>query len=211
MRLVVYTAAVGETDAVRAPEVVVPGVRYVCFSDQRPPEPYAWVEVQTADDGTPRSREIKILGGYEALALDADATLWHDASYRLTGGLDWLERALVDADVVGMSNPKRASVHDEGQAAARYGYVTAIRAAELAGEYRRAGFAGTGGLTSGGLIGRRTSQVGRAFSALWWAEVRRWGYRDQPSLDYAAWAAGAVVARVPGTPRANPYAAWRAS
>jgi len=207
MRLIVYTAAIGETDVVRPPVVVDPNARYLCFSDRPCPEPYEWIQVPTEADGTPASRAIKVLADRSVLQT-ADATFWHDASFRLLGNLDWVTRALETADVVALRHPRRTTIEAEGVAIARYGYVTTAEAAELVAGYRHAGYQANQ-LTFGGLIGRRGSATVRAFNACWWSEVERWRYRDQASLGYAAWKAGASIAYVPGTPRDNPFAAWR--
>ena len=207
MRLTVYTAAIGDTDAVRAPAAVDSAVRYVCFSDRQCPAPYEWIRVPTEDDGTPASRSVKVLADHPLLR-EAEATFWHDASFRLLGNLDWVVRALETADIVALRHPRRQTIEAEGVAIARYGYVTTAEAAELVAGYRQAGY-GDVGLTFGGLIGRRGSVTVQAFNRAWWSEVERWRYRDQASLGYAAWKAGATIAHVPGTPRDNPFAAWR--
>jgi len=207
MRLIVYTAAIGETDAVRPPVVVDPSVRYLCFSDRPCPEPYEWVRVPTEADGTPASRRIKVLADHPLLR-EADATFWHDASFRLLGNLDWVLRGLETADVVALRHPRRQTIEAEGVAIARYGYVTTTEAAVLVEGYRAAGYVDIA-LTFGGLIGRRGSPTVQAFNRAWWVEVQRWRFRDQASLGYAAWLAGASIAYVPGTPRDNPFAVWR--
>jgi hypothetical protein len=207
MRLIVYTAAIGETDSVRPPAVIDPDVRYLCFSDKPCPLPYEWIQVPTEEDGTPASRRIKVLANHPLLE-EAAATFWHDASFRLLGDLSWVRLALETADLVALRHPRRTTIEAEGVAIARYGYVTTTEAAALTAGYRAAGY-GDVGLTFGGLIGRRGSPAVKAFNRLWWAQVQRWRYRDQASLGYAAWLASALIAHVPGTPRENPYAAWR--
>lgn len=207
MRLIVYTAAIGETDAVRVPAVIDPSVRYLCFSDKPCPEPYEWIRVPTTDDGTPASRRVKVLAEHPELD-GAEATFWHDASFRLTSDLQWVKSAMDTADVVALRHPRRNTIEAEGVAIARYGYVTTAEAASLTAGYRSDGYSDSG-LTFGGLIGRRQSVTVRGFNRFWWAEVMRWRFRDQASLGYAAWRASAGISYVPGTPRQNPYAEWR--
>lgn len=207
MRLIVYTSAIGDTDAVRAPTVIDPTVEYLCFSDRICPVPYEWIRVPTAEDGTPPARRLKVLASHPRL-VDA-ATLWHDASFRLTSDLTWAREALIASDLAAMWHPRgRQDIEAEAVAIARYGYVTIERAQALVAAYRLAGFKGTG-VTSGSLIARRAGPAVRAFNRTWWREVEQWHYRDQGSLDYAAWVADLRVLHVPGTVKENPYASWR--
>ncbi len=207
MRLIVYTAAIGETDAVQAPVVVDPRVRYLCFTDRPCPAPYERVDVPTAADGTPASRVYKVRADHPALQ-EAEATVWHDASYRLLTDLTWAIAALETADVGAMQHPRRHRIEDEAVAIARYGYVTKARALELVAEYRAAGFT-EDRLSSAGLLARRVSPTTTRVNTIWWTEVQRWNCRDQASFDYAVWAAQAAIGSLPGTVRDNAFATWR--
>jgi hypothetical protein len=206
--LTVYTVAIGETDAVQAPEWVDPTVRYLCFSDRPCPAPYQWIEVPTAADGTPESRRYKVLADHPALDL-TDLTLYHDASYRLTGDLCWVRDGFSrGADLVAMRHPSRTRIEDEAARIARYGYVTIAEGQRLVAEYRTAGYDDEV-ITSAGLFARRQSSAMWRFNRIWWAEVQRWRFRDQASLGYAAWRAQLSTEHLPGTIRDNPYAVWR--
>lgn len=205
--MIVYTAAIGETDTVQAPTVVDPDVRYLCFTDRPCPSPYERIAVPTSTDGTPSSRVFKVLAMHPLLR-DAAITVWHDASYRLLTDLSWARRAMASADLATMRHPRRDRIEEEAVAISRYRYVTIQRALELVQEYRAAGFLGKT-LSSAGLIVRKISPVVAEFNARWFEEVQRWGWRDQASFDYAAWCAGATVQHLSGVVRHNPYAEWR--
>ncbi len=207
MKIVVFTAAIGETHAVRAPIVVDPEAEYLCFSDRPPVAPYEWIRVPASDQPMLDARQIKILANHPRLRL-ADATLWHDASYMLTRNLDWLRKALATADAAAMRHARRSCIEDESMLIARYGYVTSDQAIAHVERYRAAGFADHV-LTASGLLGRRVSPAVDRFNALWWGEAQQWAGRDQGSIDYAAWAAGVRIQHVKGTVRANKYAGWR--
>lgn len=211
-----FTAAIGETFKPRTPDVIDQTVRYVCFTD-RPsmvPAPYECVLVSTTEAPSLASRRIKILQEHPVLR-EADATVWHDASYRLIRDLAWARNKLRDADLVGLRNVKRSALEAEAMMIARYGYVTPDTASAIIAEYRTAGFALESDddgerLTSGGLLARRVSPAIATFDAIWWDEVQRWGGRDQGCLDFAAWRAGLRVRHLSGSVRANVYAGWRA-
>lgn len=209
MSLIVYTAALGETDAVQAPEVVHPGVRYLCFSDRPCPAPYEWIHAEPTDHPALASRVFKVRADHPRL-LGASMTLWHDAAYRLIGTLDWVTQVLQRAELAGMAHHRHTRIEDEAIAIADRGFIRVRRAWKIVCQYRAAGFAGETAVTMGGLLARRVCPKVQQFSALWWREVERWQGRDQASLDYAAWRAGISVAHLSGWLRQNPYAAWRA-
>lgn len=208
MRIVVYTAAIGQTDAVRAPTTVDANADYLCFTDQPSvAEPYERIEVPPSDAAMLAARRIKVLAEHPRLA-SAAVTLWHDASYMLRRNLDWLRKAIAEADLVAMKHPRRNWIEDEAAVIAKYGYLTPEAAQAHVARYRSAGFQGPG-VTASGLLGRRVSDTVAAFNAQWWAELQQWGGRDQGSLDFAAWANGIRVAHVPGTVWKNRMARWR--
>lgn len=206
--VIAYTACFGETDRVRAPEIIDPAVRYLCFSD-RPVDvpPYEWIEVAPEADPRLAARRLKVLAEHPAL-LDAPLLLWHDASYRLKRPLSWVGRALRAADVVGLRHPSRSLIEDEAVAIARYGYLPIDEAQALVRGYRREGFTADV-ITASGLLGRRCSPAVTRFAQLWWAEILRWNGRDQASHNYAIWKAGLTVRHLLGTIRQNRYAEWR--
>lgn len=205
-RIVVFTAAIGDTDTVRAPLVVDPRVQYVCFSDRPCVEPYVHIPVVTEERPHLAARRIKILADHPILQA-ANVTLWHDASYRLQGDLQWLAQ-LRHVPLIALRHPRRTRIEDEAAVVAKYGYVTVETGAAHVARYRAAGFAANV-LTASGLLGRRVSPSMRAFNACWWQEVQLWNGRDQTSLDFAAWRSGITVGHLEGTIRANAYADWR--
>lgn len=207
--LIVYTAALGDTDAVRAPESVQPGVRYLCFSDRPCPAPYHWIQTDPTDNPALASRVLKVRADHPLL-LDASMTLWHDASYRLTRDLDWVPEMLGRADLVGMAHHRHKRIEDEAIGIADRGFIRARRAWKIVGQYRERGFTGETAVTMGGLLARRSDPRVQLFNNLWWKEVQKWEGRDQASLDYCAWLTQISVAHLSGWMRKNPYAEWRA-
>lgn len=205
--LIVYTAALGDTDQVRAPVDVSRDVRYVCFSDRPCPAPYEWVRVDPSADPRMLSRTFKVRADHPELQ-GATMTLWHDAAYRLTDPLDWVPKMLQQGDLVGLAHHRHRRLEDEAIAIAARGFVGVIRAWKLACQYRERGFVDNS-VTMGGLLARRICPKVQAFNTIWWREVQRWNGRDQACLDYAAWEAGIKIAYLAGWLRNNPFAVWR--
>ena len=208
MKIVVFTARCGETDELRPPAVIDPRARYLCFSDTPCMiAPYEWIPLPIADNPRLASRRIKVLADHPLLD-EADATLWHDASYRLRRRVDWATRRLERYDLVAMRHPKRCRIEDEAAMVARYGYLPIEEANAIVARYRAAGYTDEV-MTSNGLLARRVSPRMRAFNQAWWAEVQRWQGRDQLSLGYAAYRAGVRIGYLKGKIRRNPFARWR--
>lgn len=208
MRLVVYTARFGETDALRPPCVINPDVEYLCFSDAPcAVTPYQWIPMPSSETPRLAARQIKVLADHPALA-DAEVTLWHDASYQLTADPSWVRTVLAHAEVAALAHPRRVQIEQEALAIARYGYVSVYQARAYVARYRAAGFTDDV-LTASGLLARRQTATTRRFAAIWWKEVRRWNGRDQASINYAAWRAGLRIHHLSGLIRHNAYAIWR--
>ncbi len=206
MTVTVFTAALGTTDTVRAPLEVDPAVRYLCFSDRPVVQPYEWIQTEPTDDPRSASRKLKILADHDEL--QADLTLWHDASYQLHRALSWVRDGLKNADMVALRHPRRNRIEDEAPIVAKYGYLTIDLALAHVARYRDEGFT-ENVLTSGGLLARRVSAKMQRFNTVWWGEVQQWGGRDQASLDYSAWREHVRILHLHGTVRLNAYAGWR--
>lgn len=214
MTVTVFTAAIGATrDVLRAPTVVNPSVRYVCLSDRASsPRPYQHVPVQTPPSGYRTSdllaRQIKILMDHPALG-SPDVMFWHDASFQLRADPETVARDhLRDDDILAFSHPHWSRIEDEAVEIDRRGYVPLELSARQVATYRGEGFTQQSVLTCAGFILRRCTPQVQRFNDLWWAEVQRWGWRDQMSVDYAIWKTGLRVRYIPGHYRVGPFANW---
>jgi hypothetical protein len=209
VKSIIYTARFGDTDALRAPLVIDPRARYLCFSD-RPVhvEPYEWIRMPSAADPRLAARRVKVLADHPLLTA-ARLTIWHDASYAWKTSPRELYKAVPEtAEVFALHHPRRFTIEQEALAIARYGYVSPDVAARYVAGYRAEGFQ-LDVLTCTGLLGRRQTPKTAAFNARWWTEVQRWNGRDQSSVDYAAWTAGLVIHHVQGSIKINSWVDWR--
>jgi len=209
MRVTVFTAIFGQTDPLLQPTVVMAGVDYVVLSDRdHAVWPYRSVRVDAAALGPQlTSRRVKILADHPALG-EPDMVLWHDAAFRMD--CDPVKLALGlpdDVDLVAFRHPHRSQIEDEGTAIANYGWVPRDRVLAQVAAYRAEGFR-QDCITSTGFCLRRRTPAVQAFNLFWWAEVERWGWRDQMSVDYAIWRTGVRLSYIPGHYRDNPYAKW---
>ncbi len=209
MKLTVFTCVFGETDTLKAPLYVSPDVRYVCLSD-RPQDapPYECVIVPCAE-GEARllSRRVKILANHPSLG-NPDVTLWHDAAYQLECDPVAIARVtLTDSNMVAFKHPHRTQIEDEAIAIDHWKYVPLATMQAQIAAYRADGFTQEA-ITSTGFCVRRMRIQVLAFNDRWWAEVEKWGWRDQMSVDYALWKTGVHPTYIEGHYRHNPYAKW---
>jgi len=208
MRVIVFTCVIGKTDALKRPNAINKGVRYVCFSDRsQVVAPYELVRVPTGVDPRLTSRQIKIAADHPVLA-EADATFWHDAAFRLECDPVRLATDLLsDSNMVALKHPHRTQIEDEALAIDQWGYVPMATMQAQIAAYRADGFQQSH-ITSTGLCIRRTTPALAAFNAFWWQQVQQWGWRDQMSVDYAMWKTGVTATYMPGHYRNNKYATW---
>ncbi|HET9267506.1 MAG TPA: glycosyltransferase domain-containing protein [Vicinamibacterales bacterium] len=209
MTVIVFTCVLGDTDPLRACRKV-PGVRYICFADRYlNVPPYDILPYEAGELGPQlASRQLKILANHPAL-LEADVTLWHDAAYQLSCNPETLAQSyLKTADVVAMRHPHRDRIEDEAAVIARLGYMPLDTLTRQVAHYRAEGFLAQQAITSTGFCLRRRTPAVEAWQAAWWAEVARWGYRDQMSVDYALWRTGLTIEYIPGHYKDNPHARW---
>ncbi len=208
MRVVVFTCMVGDTDVLKRPTVFNRQVRYVCFTD-RPQvvAPYELVPIPTGENPRLTSRRIKILANHPRLGR-ADVTVWHDAAFRMDSDpVRVATTVLTDSNMVAFKHPHRTQIEDEAIAIHRLGLHPMDTMQAQIASYRAEGFRQQH-ITSTGLCFRRRTPRIEAFNARWWAEVERWGWRDQMSVDYAMWKAGVQATYIPGHYRDNRYAKW---
>lgn len=190
-RGVVYTAITGGKDVLRDPEVVMPGVDYVCFSDA-PATSSIW-RVAPLDrddlDVVRRSRYPKLL---PHIFLQPYAwSLWVDANFAigdLTPLLDQRRR------FGAFRHPKRTCVYEEGEACISLAKDDPAVIRKQLARYRQAGLPAGQGLAYGGVLFRchRDLEVKEVMRA-WWRELVRGSRRDQISLPYVLWKTGFKV------------------
>jgi len=203
----VFTAVLGDTDPLRRPLIVVPDVRYVCFSDRAVHvPPYETIRIVPAEGPRLTSRRLKILADHPALE-SPEFSLWHDAAFTLTSNPRGLVTLMDGADLLALQHPHRSTIAEEAEAIATLGYVDRTLLDRQVAAYTALGFTQRA-ITSTGLCLRRHTMPIANFNRIWWAEVRKWHWRDQMSVDFARWLTATKVRYLTGHYRDNPYARW---
>lgn len=187
---VIYTAIAGGFDDLVAPTHRIPGVDYVCFSDdatQRSPDwqvrPFDWNDV----DPNRVAKRVKILAHQYFSAYDW--SLWIDGNVHITGDLAlFLAAHLTQGPFQAFRHPRRSCIYMEAaHCVDRKKDCPAIIGRQIAC-YRREGMPTDFGLSENNVIFRhhREPRV-REIMELWWQEIVSGSRRDQLSLSFVLW------------------------
>lgn len=209
MKLVVYTALIGEGWTLKDPTVVEPKVRYVCFTDRGGIRSNVWEVRKVNPQGDPRMqcRHFKCIPW--AQFPHAEYSVWLDSKFTLmVRPSPLVEHWLENWDMVALRHPDRDTIQEEAHAISQLGMLPREKVDAQAAKYAKAGFNRQRALTSTGICIRRHSPVVRHFGELWWEEIKQGLIRDQMSVDYCAWVAGLKIGYMVGHYRDNPYTQW---
>jgi hypothetical protein len=216
--IAIYTAIAGNIGALREPDVVAPGCRYICFSDNphlsskhweiRPLSPYA----RDAADYVRTAKRPKIMP-HECLA-EFETSIWVDENLTLRGDLRALaDAALSEGHALAMyGHPEaRGSVYEEAEICIKLGKDDPAIIQKQVGAYRETGFVQEAPLPACMLIIRRHHDVDLiALAEEWWRHIERFSRRDQISFDFVRAQSGLAYRRLEGNVRDNEYVLWRA-
>lgn len=195
MGTVVYTVILGGYDNLRKPEVIEPGVRYICFSDQWHACP-PW-EIHPAPlhykDTSRNSRIPKIL---PHLMFDSDYSIYHDGCLRMAMKPSELVAMLDGADLAMYPHPCRKSVAEEMDCCRRFDIGYGPEMEEQVARYKAHGISDE--LWAGGVLVRRHSDLVTLFNESWWRQYKTGCSRDQFALAFARHSVGLNVARIEG-------------
>ena len=185
----VYTALLGDYEALNDVQVSATDVDFVCFTDNPEVRSDRWrivvVDPQFPLDPHRSQRRIKILG-HPVLA-DYAETLYIDNSVSLRGAVGELfDYLLADADMGMAQHSARSSLLEEFATVWRQGLDDHHRLMEQWDHYAATYPDLLGGpVLWGGIIARRKSAPVSALCATWFEHVLRYSRRDQLSAPVA--------------------------
>lgn len=136
---------------------------------------------------------------------DAPASLWVDASHRITSP-SFAEEVMPLASVSGIAqflHPWRDDIYTEALASTAPKY-TGQPITEQAAHYRAAGHPEGWGLWASCVIARVHTDRVRVFGERWTEEVERWSFQDQVSEPVVLRETGLRPEAIPGDPVHNP-------
>lgn len=209
MDVIVYSAIYGGYDPQLWPAPSLPGVEFVCFTDDPELTGDGWdVRVVERPEQHPRMRAkwFKIM---THLALpDAERTLWLDGSHKIidAGGI---LRSLEHAERTGIAahhHPRRC-IYAEAEASMQFEKYASLSPSTVdqAEQYRRQGYPASAGLWALGSIARVRSDRLDAAMDDWWRECVEWTYQDQVSFPVVMRRHGIEVGSFPYPQYGSPW------
>lgn len=193
--LAIYTCVTGGYDALRQPDVVCPGVDYICFvgrGEKAAERDGVW-EIREASDRLPeglsptmtarwhKTHPHVVLPDYKAsIWIDGNILVCDDSLYRLAATK--LHSGVLCSVV---DHPSRDCVYSEAWMCFKMGYLGRLQLLRICLWLRLHGVRRHSGLTETNLLFRLHGEPSlEALDELWWSLLLRLAPRDQLSFDY---------------------------
>lgn len=186
-------------------------VEWVLVTDHEPIGVLGWRVVVEPQPDVPPNRAAKAPKFEPWKYTDAPASIWLDASFRVTSP-DFAAEALAFAKPIAQfTHPWRDCLYAEAVEIAALGKDPEGVAAWQTKRYREAGHPIGWGLWASGVIARRHSAAVKRMGAAWAREVGSGSARDQVSQPFVLREAKLRPASLPGTHLANRWLAYEGS
>jgi len=219
MKVVVYTALIGDIDRLWSVLPGSDGIQHVAFVDTPKREVGLWGgKSPTIVSGTagqitarpaweqcvvePEWGNRRTARHYKALPHRylpyADVWIWMDANVRPRMPAQALTRYMT-AGLVTFNHWRRQCLYKEASECIRQRKDGRDVLEAQAARYRRAGMPRNWGLAATRIVIRRNTEPIQALNEAWWAEIERGSVRDQVSLPFVSWRAGMRWGALPGT------------
>lgn len=186
-------------------------VDWVLVTDHEPTAPLGWRVVIEPQPDVPPNRAAKSPKFEPWKYTDAPASIWIDASFRVTSA-DFAAEALAFAKPIAQfTHPWRDCLFAEAVEIAALGKDPEGVAAWQTKRYREAGHPVGWGLWASGVIARRHTAAVKRMGTAWAHEVGSGSVRDQVSQPFVLRESKLRPASLPGTHLANRWLAYEGS
>lgn len=176
----------------KLPRVITPGWDYVCITDQEYiTEPGPW-QIERISRGAVSIMGQKLTSRYFKIGFppEADVSIYIDATYKIAGDLNEFVAGMDDG-IHMTPHPQRSSVYKELEVVKSKQLDNLDKIDKIIERYKEEGFEDNHGLYRCGVIVRVGNQ--RGFNQIWWEEIKKSSWRDQPSAPYTAWKTGQPI------------------
>lgn len=181
----IFTAIFGNYDDLKEPQVLTPGWRYICFTDQ-PLKSHVWEIIHRpmmAEGAQRTARYYKIMFHRH---IEEEHSIWIDASFIINCNLDeWWKR--FRAPVTCINHPLRSCVYQEAEVCIGQNRGNLFDIRKQVNNYHIIGLPDHNGLIASGLLMRKLNQQAIDLCDIWWQQVQLYSVRDQLAFAYAAW------------------------
>ena len=187
---VVYTAITGGKDVLKSPAERLPGVDYICFTDDPSTQAEGWQTLPlraASPDPTRAARWPKLMP--HLYLRDYEWSLWIDANYRIVGDLTPLVADhLPTGPHFAFPQYKRTCVYEEVEQCIRQNKDDPALLRAQAERYRDQGMPEGLPVACNSIVLRQHKEPDViALMEAWWREIELGSRRDQVSLPYLLW------------------------
>jgi hypothetical protein len=200
--VIVYTCSLGEDTSplLPAPE----DARCIAFVDNDVEDALGWDLVRVPASENPRlaCRRLKTA---PHILFPGEATLWVDAAYRITAPVEAIALFARGAEFAAFKHSARKNCYEESRRVMQRQLCSPSAVKGMMRRYEADSFCPQH-LTCGGFLYRRHTPLAVRQAEVWWSQISECSWRDQLSIDYAAWKAGLDIFHLPGSSTGNVFA-----
>lgn len=181
----IFTAIFGNYDDLKEPQVITPGWRYICFTDQNlKSNTWEIVRRQMLPEGATRTaRYYKIMFHRH---IESEFSIWIDASFIIKTDLnEWWKKFKEPFTCI--KHPVRSCVYKEANICINRNKDAADLLLKQTKNYRRAGLPARNGLIASGILMRKMNQTAIDLCDVWYQQLQLYSSRDQIGFAYASW------------------------
>lgn len=182
----IYTGIFGNYDNLKTPQVITPGWKYLCFTDQNLKSD-VWEIIRRPmfpEGATRTARYYKIMFHRH---IESEFSMWVDGSFIINTDLNqWWEKH-VKEPVTCIKHPVRTCAYKEIGVCIQRNIDAADLLIKQNTNYKRAGLPAQNGLIASGILMRKLNQLAIDLCDLWYQQVQLYSARDQIGFAYAGW------------------------
>jgi hypothetical protein len=186
-------------------------VDWVLVTDIEPADPLGWRVVHEPQPELPPNRAAKAAKFTPWAYTDAPASIWIDASFRVTSPRFATEALALAKPIAQFKHPWRDCLYAEAVEIAKLGMDPERVAAWQTARYREAGHPEHWGLWASGVIARKHTSAVKRMGVAWAREVAAGSARDQVSQPHVLREARLRPVSLPGTHLANAWLKYEGS
>ena len=192
-RGVVYTAIIGDYDALNTPLIINPDWDYICYTDNKNLSSDVW-EIrhvgQSELDNVRTARKIKI--GMEDVIDAYDYSIWVDGKITIIGDLrEMIDRYSISSPILCFPHFQKDCAYEEALSCIRMGKGNSDEIERQVDWYRKEGYPENNGLIDSCVLVRdHNDRALRETMNIWLNEVLNRSSRDQISFGYSCWKTG---------------------